>query len=256
MSLSAFHLVYLSDEVIGLVVWDHVMCLQISFQDQHDIRERLEQALGPVMSCFRRIRFISMNLDEAQNQYDKGRFSPSPSTMFHSLFGLEELYAQYSHFLLVEPDVRALRSGWLDRLAMEVVVDRIDFWQKGSIEYSFEQGDGHINGNAIYRLGNMEYNCFLEAALAIRYPDSFDQGQYFVMHQPDRLENAHRFGIIHFVLLPRDSYPLRKKRVPKEDTFLCLIACCCRPDPCTLLSLVMSNMVSARALRRTTPTCS
>ena len=134
-----------------------------------------------------------MNLDEAQRQYDKNRFSPSPSTMFHTLFGSEMMVKSYSHFFLMEPDVRPVRGGWVDRLVQEVTLDLVDFWQKGSMEYNHPHADHHLNGNGLYRLGSSDYNCFLEAVLALRYPDSFDQGQFIIMQQPDKIHQQHRF---------------------------------------------------------------
>ena len=165
---------------------------QDSFLDHPELRRRLEEALQPIQECFGRVRFLSMNLDEAQNQYDKNRFSPSPSTMFHTLFGIEDLVSSYSHFFLMEPDTRPFRSGWSDRMLLEVMLDRVDFWQKGSMAYYDPEDDHHINGNAIYRLGDPGYSCFLERVLTVMYPYSFDYGQYMVMQKPDNFHLTHR----------------------------------------------------------------
>ena len=136
-----------------------------------DIRD----ALGEARQCFRDILFFSMNLDVAQDQYP-GRlcFSPGPSTMFHSLFGLEELLRRYSHFFMLEADVRATRSFWVDQLMREVTLERLRFWQKGSIAYNDLSGNLHVNGNGIFRLGDEEFNCFMQQELAIFYPLNFD----------------------------------------------------------------------------------
>ena len=185
---------------------DLVFQLTESFARHASVRHRLEDALRPVLQCFRSVRFLSMNLDEAQRQYDKNRFSPSPSTMFHTLFGSEMMVKSYSHFFLMEPDVRPVRGGWVDRLVQEVTLDLVDFWQKGSMEYNHPHADHHLNGNGLYRLGSSDYNCFLEAVLALRYPDSFDQGQFIIMQQPDKIHQQHRSIKSTYIMNIQDAY--------------------------------------------------
>ena len=134
-----------------------------------------------------------MNLHPDQDQYDLQQYSPGPSSMFHLLFTSEDLAARYSHFLLMEPDVRAIRPGWVQALQQEVALSSVDFWQKGSVPYySTFAGNLHINGNAIYKLGDQEFNCFLEREIAVQYPSSFDHSIHKTALLPENRRHLHR----------------------------------------------------------------
>ncbi|CAN8069868.1 unnamed protein product [Agarophyton chilense] len=78
-----------------------------------------------------------------------------------------QLYQRtYQHMFLMEPDVYAIRSGWVQRALQEAEYG--SFWQRGAImRYSPRFNIGfapfrnryqrHINGNGLYRLGD---RCF------------------------------------------------------------------------------------------------
>ena len=183
------------------------LVLQDSFAEVPGLQQKVLDITKPYRQCFREVRFLSMNLDSAQKQYDGNRFSPSPSTMFHTLLGMEEMVKSYSHFFLFEPDALPFRAEWVDRLLLEVMLDQVDFWQKGSMAYYNPEDDHHINGNALYRLGHHGYNCFLERVLSVMYPYSFDYGQYFVMQKPDNFHLTHRFLLLFLPSIGRMESP-------------------------------------------------
>ena len=174
---------------------DLIFQITRSFEEFPGLQERLQQALQQgARHCFGRVEFRSMNLHPDQDQYDLQQYSPGPSSMFHLLFTSEDLAARYSHFLLMEPDVRAIRPGWVQALQQEVALSSVDFWQKGSVPYySTFAGNLHINGNAIYKLGDQEFNCFLEREIAVQYPSSFDHSIHKTALLPENRRHLHRF---------------------------------------------------------------
>lgn len=114
-----------------------------------------------IRRCFRKIRFMSADLTDLEDKYPLG-----PSNMFFKLFHTS-LPKEYGSLFWMEPDVFACRSNWLNRLYEEFALDT-EFWVKGSIlmnsshvpkgelykDYTFSR---HINGNALYRIGNPEF---------------------------------------------------------------------------------------------------
>lgn len=191
-----------------------------SFAEVPGLQQKVLDITKPYRQCFREVRFLSMNLDSAQKQYDGNRFSPSPSTMFHTLLGMEEMVKSYSHFFLFEPDALPFRAEWVDRLLLEVMLDQVDFWQKGSMAYYNPEDDHHINGNALYRLGHHGYNCFLERVLSVMYPYSFDYGQYFVMQKPDNFHLTHRYIRSLFIQNSQWKFNIEFMRKNHNESFL------------------------------------
>lgn len=202
---------------------DLVFQITLSFDADPQLKARISQALGmgKATQCFRNVRFLSMNLDKAQDQYDMNLFSPGPSTMFHLLPAMEEeMVNVYTHFFLMEPDVRPLRRGWADEVMLQVITEPVEFWQKGSVGYYDVHEDHHINGNALYRLGDHDFNCFLQAELANEYPNSFDQSIFKASLRPENRDHIHRFIRSTFIMNSNWNYYLNGFTKDYPHTFL------------------------------------
>lgn len=179
-------------------------------------RARLYAALRGTGRCFSRVRFLSMRLPPELDVYDRQRYSPSPSTMFHALVAHAEMAKSYSHFLLLEPDARPFRDGWATRLAAEIALERIPFWVKGSIPYYPGARDYHINGNAIYRVGDPGYLSFLRRGANAHFPFSFDGSQYMTAQRPEYARERFRFVATQFVQNSNRAFDERAAAIPES----------------------------------------
>ena len=186
---------------------DLVFQFTLSLLDFPGLPELVISSLGKARECFRDVLFLSMNLDELQDQYPNSNcFSPSPNTMFSALFRNRELLSRYSFIFMMEVDVRPTRPLWVDRLVHEVTLERIDFWIKGSIAYNNLDGNLHLNGNAIYRMGDLDFDCFLQRALYLHYPLNFDTGIFDTQMRSENLESLHHFQSTTFLMNVANRY--------------------------------------------------
>lgn len=208
---------------------DLVFQLTNDFEDFPDIKKRLEEALrlSDVSSCFHAVRYLSMRLTKEQDQYSATWFppwapaySPGPSTMFHSIFGMEYFVNHYSHFFMMEPDVRAIRPGWVDQMYLEVFMDGSDFWQKGSVRYYTPQGDHHLNGNAFYKLGDPQFNCFLQQAVDAKFPRAFDVSMFEIASESKNRKHLHRLTKTVFVKNVQWNFSMPEFARKNPGTFL------------------------------------
>lgn len=110
-----------------------------------------------------RARFIYANLTDKEDQYPEGA-----NHMFYNIFLRDEMHdalaAQYKYFMLLEADVAPIRAGWGTKLYDETRGDH--FWMKGSQfhgRYLPKHIRFHINGNALYALGEPEFAKVLRA---------------------------------------------------------------------------------------------
>lgn len=90
----------------------------------------------------------------------------------------ELLLGRYDHFFQMEPDVAPIQDYWMDEIVKESNdnegCDR--FWMKGSASRCdgrfgqiAKRRDYHINGNALYCLGNAQFTDFINRIYAA-YP--------------------------------------------------------------------------------------
>jgi hypothetical protein len=138
--------------------------------------------------CFRNIRFLSADLSEQENQYPIGS-----AMMWKKLFinersnNISLRYHGYTHFFLMEPDTRPIRSYWLDAIVEQIINGHnrasyisTQWWMTGSVYRGFEsigQNFLHINGNALYHL-SLNFIDFL-SYVSNEYPyDSKETGGY------------------------------------------------------------------------------
>ncbi|EFC43319.1 predicted protein [Naegleria gruberi] len=132
------------------------------FYMNKDVNQGIENTLieslskkKSVTKCFRQVRFLYAHLNE--EKHDKYPFGPT-NQFFGMLVDNADFYTTYSHFLYLEPDVKALRPFWLEHVTSilkhyEIV--KPDFWVIGS---QFRGGGKvwalinrfHVNGNALY----------------------------------------------------------------------------------------------------------
>lgn len=93
------------------------------------------------------------------------------ATQFFNMFRNHFFTSNYDYLFYMEPDAGPIRSNWLDRIYEEVEFVT-DFWVKGSIyrgptkpkDYCYNLYSGcaeHMNGNSIYKLGDPDFNRFL-----------------------------------------------------------------------------------------------
>ncbi|CAF1056273.1 unnamed protein product [Adineta steineri] len=112
--------------------------------------------------CFGRIQVLAANLTPEENKYPIGA-----AYMWKRLFDEEGPTSLrslgYTHFFLMEPDTRPIRSHWVDAIMQKIVENRqeefisTNWWMFGSV-YRGSKDIGfhflHINGNAIYHLSS------------------------------------------------------------------------------------------------------
>jgi len=160
------------------------------------LTKKLKQELEPISHCFAKIRFISADLSEKEDQYPKG-----PTNMFFKLLSLPSFVLNYNYMYYMEPDNFPCRPYWLDKLYEAATIDG-NFWMKGSIirdgssligTYSFAN---HINGNAIYRLDSSSFLDYLKRVHyelnqnPEKYVESYDIAIYLVRLNRDIINFA------------------------------------------------------------------
>lgn len=122
--------------------------------------QRLFRKHENVSRCFASLQFLNAGLSEAEDVYPL-----AAARMFFRLFKSKRLLS-YKTMFYMEPDNLPCRTGWLTALDRESRVPG-GFWVRGSIlrdgvedtgRYSYAS---HINGNALYAIGNKEFRAFL-----------------------------------------------------------------------------------------------
>ncbi|GJQ12154.1 hypothetical protein GpartN1_g3945.t1 [Galdieria partita] len=122
-------------------------------------------------SCFRSVLVGSANLKPNEDLYyysflKLSHYSPGTCNMFYPLFKKNFIRNGYDYLFIMEPDVSPIRSLWLEAVHNETK-GKV-FYQKGSIaQYAKRittQHDYHINGNALYRIGDPCFDRILETA--------------------------------------------------------------------------------------------
>lgn len=133
--------------------------LQTKPEIEKEIRDQL-QKLEPLTRCFSSIEFTSAKLKRADNGYPRG-----PSNQFVRLFS-NPIMSKFDYWMMMEPDVVAIRPLWLDKIYEETTFTVDDFWIKGSTNRNPRYNAFHMNGNAIYKLHDTEFESIVVAAVA------------------------------------------------------------------------------------------
>ncbi|EME31762.1 uncharacterized protein Gasu_11370 [Galdieria sulphuraria] len=176
---------------------------------------RKEPLQSVVSSCFHNVRFISANLsaEQSTNSYKMDFVKSSVKTegtvrQFRAVVNHPSLINTHRHFFYMEPDHIPIRNRWLSAIFNDSLQG--DFWMKGSLmrykprfSCAFEpyrtQYLRHINGNAIYKVGDPCFMRFLENVYR-EYPDfAFDTSINFyrldLRHYITYQYTAHRFQV-------------------------------------------------------------
>ncbi|KAL9643487.1 hypothetical protein ABK040_010101 [Willaertia magna] len=172
-------------------------------------------------TCFNGgIQFLSAHTPKIHDKHPEG-----PCYMYFT--AMELLKKDYDYFFLMEPDVTPIRDHWLDKIVNETIFVQDDFWMKGSMsrcpsKYGAiaERQDFHINGNALYKLGEPKFEEYIEkvkifypvgndgltlagCATGLAYEGGYDHTMYrfrFHPHNFDYVKNfLHRFVYNEFV---------------------------------------------------------
>ncbi|CAF1318180.1 unnamed protein product [Adineta steineri] len=141
-------------------------------EESSSVLEKNITKLNYQNKCFKNIYYFAANLSADEDMYPVGS-----AYMWKKLFSNEStntisLRARgYTHFFLMEPDTRPIRSYWLDAI-IEKITNRYDqqsyistnWWMIGSIyrgTIPLGREFLHINGNALYHL-SLDFIRFIE----------------------------------------------------------------------------------------------
>ena len=145
---------------------------------------------------------------------------------FYALF--EVLRGVAQNFFIMEPDVTPIRPGWLTELTRLAAGNSSNYWVLGSVaRCNGEYGeirvrqDLHINGNALYRVGEPAFDEYLQkvrnffvpySALRVAFPgcatgeaseDGFDHSIFQFLHHERNFDYArtvlHKFQYTDYV---------------------------------------------------------
>lgn len=136
-----------------------------------------ECALSKFFSC---LRFEFAELPPSKNHYIRSTGAPPPneyglkSGPNYLFFHLIRIAAkEYQSALLLETDCIAVKSAWLDQ-AQEIAATSGDAWVMGS-KYAgprlLPPWTHHLNGNAIYQVGDGDFLSFFDEFLVPRIED-------------------------------------------------------------------------------------
>lgn len=163
------------------------------YLDTDVIRDNLEAHLIPAAKatgCFATAGILTANL--AASGYPMGASLMFFQAMDHPAL----LDAGYTHLWYMEPDCWPCRAGWAEQVWLTARgLDTLNpsWWMSGSILRgeqdplrTYESWADHLNGNALYRLGNPAFTAFLETVQEefshnpARYMGSYDLAIYLV----------------------------------------------------------------------------
>lgn len=217
-----------------------------------DVEQRIQEALqnltAPVLRCFQGFEFHHANLSGPSDKYYRG----TRLMIEKLLLGKVKLAVTPQYAYYMEPDVQPVRSNWLNALDASVRWPNQPFWMKGSIYRGNNKGVYatrhppqyyHINGNAIYNLGDRAFRSFYvkhyrpfcqqqqqqhqQVAGSAQKPKerSYDTDFFRFLHSMEHVEVArnvfHKFVYTDVVQnFWRSSYSLAKIRAEHPNTHL------------------------------------
>ncbi|EME31692.1 uncharacterized protein Gasu_10710 [Galdieria sulphuraria] len=145
-----------------------------------------------IRDCFSYdILWKSANLTGIRDLYskwDSEAYSAGTNNMFYGIMRDCSITRKYQYMFYCEPDVSPIRSGWLDKLVeLSLLSDQHKVWMIGSVYMGHDFGAviswalqytrtawKHLNGNALYRLGDASFLRYLYYVEKKYYPFSFD----------------------------------------------------------------------------------
>jgi hypothetical protein len=159
--------------------------------------------------CFGQVHTLFANLTPEEDIYPAG-----PSAMFFRIFNdlnIKKMLRPYRVMYWMELDTFPVKPLWIDKLYAESLIG--DFWMKGSIYFgpAFDESVkaaanwdwvGHINGNALYRLHEHEFDAFLKLVEDVEPPahfwKPFDISIWKVLHTFPYYWRIHQRVVRHF----------------------------------------------------------
>ena len=247
------------------------MCIRDSCNASAPACERVRAAAavgGRARRAFGRIVFEEARLSGRSDAYDKRRSSAGwtmgPNNLFHHLVQHTRRLG-YHYLLQLEPDVLPIRPGWLERATCVAAFS--DAWIIGSALYANcsydgrsgrceselpERFAGHINGNAIYAVGDPAFAKYLKEA---RYGSlrklPFDLALHALREQFDqatRRRLMHRFQHSSFVVNMGTLLPdVAALRATLPNAFLVHSSAYAKLDDEQLFSLFGATAATAKA---------
>lgn len=110
---------------------------------------------------FGQVNYLSAHIEPVLDRYPGGA-----TEMFFEALTIPHIRDTYAFLFWMEPDCFPVRQGWLDRLYHLATMSGTHYWVLGSIlrarpSPEYAKISRHINGNALYRLNDPEFDAFL-----------------------------------------------------------------------------------------------
>ena len=203
---------------------------------ENDSIKNIENSLKNLKTffkCFSNFGIVKYELEKHDDNHVKGA-----RLMFEYLIGRKHvLFSRVKYVFYMEPDTRPIRSNWLDAIQNEIGFSK--FWMKGSFYLgAFEfrvnkyfPNKYHINGNAIYNIGDEEFSKFYFNNLRpyiMRHGDSitaydtdFSEYIFDVDNYRTVQKIIHNFAFTQVILdLWRQNYSVAKIRKQFRNSYL------------------------------------
>ncbi|PJF17655.1 hypothetical protein PSACC_02545 [Paramicrosporidium saccamoebae] len=185
------------------------LTLALSGLDDPGVRktllDRFHSLPKATTQCFREVRVVFANLTGSEDSYLSGARN-MVEAMMRNDFYLDDPY----YVLYIEPDCRPLKRYWLAAMDAMTRPPTADFWIKGSLYRGTSRGvienevyARHLNGNAIYRVGDPEFLKF-HFDKVVPHPGyrsgyDTDRYQYFADRRDEVLGVRHKFVYSDFI---------------------------------------------------------
>ena len=178
------------------------------FAAQKTSLDNLKSKLPQKIDCFSNIRLTVHEYKSA----DEDKHVKGSRLMFENMLSrYYEPFKNTSFVFYMEPDVRVIRPFWLNGIINEI--GNGNFWSKGSVfrgDLNKFAKNGpylpnyiHINGNALYNIGNDEFNLFY-----------FNILRPYVVKKNGDSKNAYDTDFFEF-LFDKDNYDITRKVLHK-----------------------------------------
>ncbi|ORY81273.1 hypothetical protein BCR35DRAFT_331682 [Leucosporidium creatinivorum] len=164
-----------------------------------------------VKRCFEDVRFTQAMISAELDHYTPDARDPDwvagPNEQFYQLMNGSHTAEGTTHVFMMEPDTRPVISGWLSQL-VKVVEESEPFWIRGSafraacatsktvFGKASSNGDchqlgpdiaEHINGNALYNIGDPNFLAFLQEVRESKFTKwPFDLAWLLYSRLPDK----------------------------------------------------------------------
>ncbi len=104
--------------------------------------------------CFGEVEWMELLLSPQDDVHPK-----APRLVFEHILRLGE-EKTFGYVMLMEPDVRPIKSNWLENLLLLCAWPQSQFWIKGSAYRGTYHIPLHVNGAALYNIADMRFRDF------------------------------------------------------------------------------------------------